>query len=260
MYKVFEFFEIVAEELSVQESRVLTRRDLQLNQERAPLLDELKEEMDVESTEAAISAAIKFLTEHFQSKGSQLPFAYHEPTGRFTAIDLDFLKFVKDMISIRTIGKKSREFEMSVLDRLRQRVTGALHRVGFPRDHKKLRDEFNQHLKEIGFNGQVLLGHEKDGGFDILWELPLGAIPHRPLVSVQCKNGEFNVGQAHQSVGAGITSLGQHRGLQSQVHIPCVLFNDYIYSEILTPKQLTFVPLGLSDLSRPQTTVSVEAI
>ena len=45
MQKVFEFFEIVAEELSAQYSRVLTRKDLQLNQESAPLLDELKDEM-----------------------------------------------------------------------------------------------------------------------------------------------------------------------------------------------------------------------
>jgi hypothetical protein len=66
--------------------------------------------------------------------------------------------------------------------------------------------------------------------------------------------------QAHQSVGAGGISLGQHLGLLSHVHIPCVLFNDYIYTEILTPKALNFVPLGLSDLSRPDTPIATVAI
>ena len=102
MRKVFEFFEVIAEELSVQPSRVLTRRDLQLNSEQAPLLDELKEELDSQSTEDAIHLAVEFLAEHFQSKGSQLPFAYDDATGRFTATDVEFLNFVKD---IRKIGR-----------------------------------------------------------------------------------------------------------------------------------------------------------
>jgi hypothetical protein len=260
MQKVFEFFEIVAEELSVQESRVLTRKDLQLNQEHAPLLDELKDEMDVESTEEAIRRAVRFLTQHFQGKGSRLPFAYEEVTARFVASDTAFLEFVRDTSNMRTLARKSKEFELNVLQRLEQRATGTLHRVGFPRDHRKRRRQFNEYLEQLGFSGEVLFGKEKDGGSDILWELPLGAVPHRPIVSVQCKNGEFNMDQAHKSVGAGCISLGQHRGLQPNVHIPCVLFNDYIHSEILTSKALNFVPLGLSDLSHPETAVSVQAI
>jgi hypothetical protein len=260
MEKVFEFFEIIAEELSVQESRVLTRKDLQLNQEYAPLLDELKDEIDIETTEEAIRQAVQFLTLHFKSKGSQLPFAYDEPTARFEATDATFLKFVKDTRNIRSLREKAKNFELSVLQRLELRTTGALHRVGFPRDHRKSRDAFNTYLKKLGFSGEVLLGKGKDGGFDILWELPLGAVPHRPIVSVQCKNGEFNMELAHTSVGAGGISLGQHRGLQPQVHIPCVLFNDYIYTQVLTPKQLNFVPLGLSDLSRPEQPISSQAI
>jgi hypothetical protein len=260
MQKIFEFFEVIAEELSVQPSRVLTRKDLQLNQEHAPLLDELRDELDAESTEEAIRAAVEFLAEHFQSKGSQLPFAYDESTARFEATDAAFLKFVRDTRNMRSLRQKAKNFEFSVLERLQHRTTGALHRVGFPRDRKKSRKAFNAYLKKLGFNGKVLLGMEKDGGFDILWELPLGAVPHRPIVSVQCKNGEFDMDVAHKTVGAGGISLGQHRGLQPQVHIPCVLFNDYIYSEVFTPKQLNFVPLGISDLSRPQMPLSVELI
>jgi len=105
-----------------------------------------------------------------------------------------------------------------------------------------------------------LLGQEKDGGLDILWELPIGSIPHRPLISVQCKNGEFDLGQADQSVGAGSRSLALLRGLQGNVHVPCVLFNDYIFPSIVVSKPMNFVPLGLSDLARLETLVTVETI
>src|SRR5580700_6044672 len=101
MRKVFEFFEMVAEELAVEESRVLTRKDLQVNAEQAPLLDELKEEMGSQTTEDAVQSAVDFLVEHFQGKGSQLPFAYDAPTGRFTAVDLEYLRFVRDISNIR---------------------------------------------------------------------------------------------------------------------------------------------------------------
>jgi len=49
---------------------------------------------------------------------------------------------------------------------------------------------FNEHLRTLGFDRPVALGWDKDGGLDILWLLPIGSIPHRPIVSVQCKNGE----------------------------------------------------------------------
>jgi hypothetical protein len=65
---------------------------------------------------------------------------------------------------------------------------------------------------------------------------------------------------ADQSVGAGSRSFSQHSGLQPSVHVPCVLFNDYIYPEILTTKQLNFVPLGLTDLAPVTETISVELI
>ena len=39
---LFEFFEVIADELSAENSRVLTRTDLQIRDEDSPLLDELK--------------------------------------------------------------------------------------------------------------------------------------------------------------------------------------------------------------------------
>jgi hypothetical protein len=257
---LFEFFETIAEELSLAESRVITRADLQVNDEESPLLDDLKRQMNAASTEVAIQRAVEALCQHFEGKGSKLPFDYDAETGRFTATDRDYLEFVKDMSSMRSINTRSRDFECSVATRLGQRATGNIHRVGHPRDQKRKSADFNAHLKALGFGRPVLLGQEKDGGFDILWLLPVGTIPHRPVVSVQCKNGRFDMKVADQSVGAGSRSFSQHSGLLPSVHIPCVLFNDYIYPEILTHKQLNFVPLGLTDLSPVTERISVELI
>lgn len=234
--------------------------DLQVRDDDAPLLDELKRQMKAGSTDQAIELAVERLRRHFEGKGSALPFEYDPQTGRFTALDRDFLTFVKDMSSIRSIGKRSRDFECGVAQRLYGRTTGAVHRVGHPRDTKKKKVEFNAHLRTIGFDRPVLLGDDKDGGFDILWVLPMGTIPHRPMVSVQCKNGEFKIEMADQSVGAGMRSFSQHAGLQPTVHVPCVLFNDYISPENFPQKQLNFVPLGLTDLALMNERSSLELI
>ena len=119
-------------------------------------------------------------------------------------------------------------------------MTGSLHRVGFPRTQRPKRAEFNAYLKTIGFAEDVALGKEKDGGLDILWALPIGTIWHRRIVSVQCKNSEFDIEDGDVSVGAGNRSLGQHRRLQPSVHVPCVLYNDYLYPQVVTPKAMVF--------------------
>lgn len=106
----------------------------------------------------------------------------------------------------------------------------------------------------------MLLGKDKDGGLDILWLLPVAAIPHKPIVSVQCKNSAFKIEDADKSIGAGSRSLGQNGSLQVGIHVPCVLFNDCIHSEMLTRKQFNFVPLGLSDLAPLKEKVSVLCI
>jgi len=257
---LFDFFEVVAEELCVEDSRVLTRVDLQVRDDDAQLLDDLKRRMKAGSTDQAIELAVERLRRHFEGKGSKLPFEYDSTTGRFTALDRDFLIFVKDMSSIRSIGKRSRDFECGVAQRLCSRATGEIHRVGHPRDTKKKKAEFNAHLKTIGFDRPVLLGHDKDGGLDILWLLPMGTVPHRPMVSVQCKNGEFKMEVADKSVGAGMRSFSQHAGLQPTVHVPCVLFNDYISPDSFSQKQLNFVPLGLTDLALMNEKISLEMI
>jgi hypothetical protein len=224
------------------------------------LLDQLTRQMEAGDADDAINRAVKALEKHFKLKDSRLPFNYQAKTGLFTATDADFLGFVKDMSGIRSINTRSRDFECTVATWLGKRVTGAVHRVGHPRDTKKKSKEFNKHLRTLGFKGPVLLGKEKDGGLDILWMLPLGTPPHRPLVSVQCKNGVFKMDAADMSLGAASRSLSQHGRLQAAVHVPCVLFNDYLSPDTITAKQMNYVPLGLSDLAAMESTISVELI
>ncbi|UXE65524.1 MAG: hypothetical protein KA713_13695 [Chryseotalea sp. WA131a] len=260
-YCLFEFFEIVVQELNTSKSRVITASDLTGKGKSLSLIDELRELTKEFDSEAAINKSVALLETHFTSKGYNLPFSFNAVTKRFDSLDDDYLKFIVDMISIRSVGKRSRDFECSVAERLKLRTTGAIHRVGFPRDQKKKKNQFLTHLKTLGFkaNPDPWLP-DKDGGLDILWVLPLGSIPHAPILSLQCKNGNFNMADADKSVMAGNRSLGEHAGLQAQIHVPCVLFNDYIYLERLVQKGMNWVPLGLSDLARLTNSVSLELI
>lgn len=257
---LFEFFEVVANELCTDNSRVITRADLYDREAETPLLDDLRRQMKVGGNDEAIRLAIECLEEHFADKGSRIPFAYDPATGRFSASDLAFLTFVTEMNSMRGLSKRARDFECEVARKLSEKASGDFHRVGFPRDHMTTRVLFNEHLRTLGFGRDVALGSEKDGGFDIIWVLPVGAMPHRPFVSVQCKNGGFDIENADKSVGAASRSLSQHSGLQPGIHVPCVLFNDYISRQSLPAKQLNFVPLGLTDLSTANERVTLQMI
>jgi hypothetical protein len=257
----FEFFELVAQELSSQTSRVITEHDLvAANGSTSTLVDDLKIETKSTGTSEAIDKAVKLLTLHFLAKGSRLPFEYDSATGRFSSLDHDYLVFVADMVGIRSVGKRSRDFETSVAERLKLKVTGEVHRVGFPRDTKKLKPAFVKHLQTLGFSKTCLLGHEKDGGLDILWMLPLGSIPHRPILSLQCKNSFFNQEDGDVSVMTGNRTLGEHDGLQASIHVPCVLYNDYVTPNNFSSKRMNFVPLGLSDLALLDNPVSLTLI
>jgi hypothetical protein len=246
---LFDFFERIAQELSGRGSSVITHEDFREDEDLSPLLEALIKCLKAASVEDTIQCAVEQLKEHFEVKGAKLPFDYRSETGMFTATDPEFLSFVSETKDMRSIGKRSKDFECSVAKRLALRATGTLHRVGHPRDREKKKPEFNRYLRKLGFDRPVLLGKEKDGGFDILWMLPLGTIPHQPIVSIQCKNGEFNMAEADKSVAAAKRSFGQNHRLQPSVHVPCVLFNDYLYPKRITEKAVEFVPLGLTDLA-----------
>lgn len=80
-------------------------------------------------------------------------------------------------------------------------------------------------------------------------DAPLGAVPHKLIVSMQCKNSSYDQDAADLSHSRGQRSLGCHRGLQAQVHVSCVLFNDYIEREMTGKKPFNYLVLGLSDLA-----------
>ncbi|MBZ5646660.1 MAG: hypothetical protein LAN37_05485 [Acidobacteriia bacterium] len=246
----FRFFEAICSELSATESRVITGRDFEAKLGDAPLLAELREEHHSPSSFEAMRSAVDFLAKHFEERGSTLPFVYDHESGRFTAGDIDFINFIESMASIRSRGVHAQQFEIGVAEKLLRRTTGAIHRVGHPRTRNKKRAEFNAYLKGLGFRPEVLLGRkEKDGGLDILWMLPIGAIPHKPIVSVQCKNAVLKeIDIERPPTGTTSASLACHSRFQPQVHVYCVFFNDYIDSQHLPVKQMNFVPLGLSDL------------
>ena len=246
---LFEFFEAIADELSAEPSRVITRENFRINDEESPLLDELKKEMKAASTTEAIEKAVEALRLHFKSKDAQMPFSYDPTSGRSTATDSEFLSFVKEMGSIRSIGRRSKNFECRVAKRLQKRTTGSIHRVGHPRDRKKRNAEFNKHLQRLGFERPVLFGKEKDGGFDIMWLLFRSEVCRTARLyrcSARTENSAWTPPMLQWGPEVG---RSQHGGLQANVHVPCVLFNDYVHREMLTRKQLNFVPLGLTDLA-----------
>lgn len=257
---LFEFFELVAGELSSVEPTVITPESLKAKGKESSLLEDLNREMGVSSTEEAIKSAVDELQKHFRAKGAILPFEYDPETARFMVTDSDFLAFIRKMNSIRSEPRRSHDFECIVAERFVHRATGSIHRVGHPRDKKKTKKAFNSYLATLGFAQTVLFGKEKDGGLDILWLLPIGSIGLRPIVAVQCKNGLFNMDDADKSIGACSRSLGQYGGLLERVHVSCVLFNDYIYPKILPRKQLNFVPLGLTDLAPLEKKIFVQLI
>jgi hypothetical protein len=257
----FRFFETVCNELAGAKSVVMTREDLSVDGPKAPLMDDLDLEYRRSDDEGALSDAVQYLTRHFASRGSALPFSYEPATGRFTALDANFIDFVDLMRNIRSDPKKSSEFERAVTERLALRATGVIHRLGWRRSRDQQVGKFNRYLqKHLGFTRPVVWGKEKDGGLDVVWCPPLGAFPHKPFVSVQCKNGEYDRGVADGSLGTTKATLDRQDGLFPDVHIYCVMFNDYITPAVLPEKRVGFVPLGVSDLAAPSKPVEFHVL
>ena len=248
----FRLFETVCNELVGAESVVITRDDFVVDGAEAPLMDELDLEYQRSDGDGAVNEAVVALAQHFAFKGATLPFSYDARTGRFSALDARYIDFVDLMRNIRSNPRMSAEFERRVTERLALRTTGVIDRIGWKRTKFQAVDKFNQYLqKRFGFTRKVLLGKEKDGGLDILWAPPIGSFPHRPLVSVQCKNGEYDRAVADASLNTTKASLDRQDGLFPDVHLYCVLFNDYVVRGLLPEKRIGFVPLGISDLAAP---------
>src|ERR1039458_9086511 len=126
---IFEFFELVAEEVCDDGSKVITPDSLKAKGKDSSLLDDLQSDLKANSAEEAIKLAVEELEKHFKGKGAALPFDYEPSTGLFQAKDVEFLRFVKEMSGIRSSGRRSRDFECRVAERLQARATGTIHRV-----------------------------------------------------------------------------------------------------------------------------------
>jgi hypothetical protein len=247
----FELFELVCVELRDGQQFVLTERSLPKT-----LAADLKKTFRQPAFEDALRSSFNWLSAHFQTKGSALPFSYEHNTGIVAPLEPDFIRFVTDMIEIRTTGKDSKTFETAICTRLAQRLqSGDFHNVGWPRATRRRLAEIVEYLEKLGFDSGVLRGRDKDGGMDILWLPPLGTIPIRPLVSFQCKNTRFKeaaIREAHQSATVASRSIARHSCMRSHsVYMCYVVFNDYLDSTIRDMATgLCYAPLGLSDLAK----------
>jgi hypothetical protein len=248
--KIFELFEIVSEELCSDNDIVLTARHFQGGTKAdTTFLDDLSTECKAVSHDQAIRVAIERVKDHFEKKKIDLPFSFDPVTSRFRATNVAGLAFVTKCSAARTLINRSMEFELLVWERLQHRLKGRIHRVGWPRKKGTRQSTVNAHLKaNFGFKEDVLIGRDKDGGFDILWAPPLGALPFRPVVAIQCKNGLFSKKEAASSLEAARTSLNRHIHLHKEAHMNCVVFNDYLEPGVLFPKGAEYTALGLSDL------------
>jgi hypothetical protein len=239
-----ELFEAICEELRLKDACIVTNDFLSPDR-----LQELQDEFEEFDPNRAFTKAMKSLQKHFRNRGAELPFTFNLVTRRFEIRDRPYVNFLTSVVSFRGKGRRSREFEVAACEQLQVRATGDLYRVGWPRKNRKKGADFNAYLRRLGFDGRIILGKEKDGGLDILWMPPLGVPPHRLLVSIQCKNSSYDVESADKSYGAAVRSLGCHVGLQPQVHVSCVLFNDYIDRKVLGKKPFNYLVMGLSDLA-----------
>jgi hypothetical protein len=240
----FELFERICQELAEPEVCVLSEDDF----ERA-LIADLKRHFGETSAVIAFDRGLELLENHFSGKGSPLPFVHDRETREFRVTDPDYVGFIAFASERRSAGRDSRDFEVRAMARLARRLTGALHLIGSERTSYTRRRELVGYLQRLGFDKNCLEARDKDGGLDVLWLPPLGSVPLRPVVSLQCKNGSFNERDANHSAGRAHRTLQRHSHIRGQNHLLFVVFNDYI-DERFEGRAVgwTFVPLGLSDL------------
>jgi hypothetical protein len=251
---VFELFELLCVELAGRATpQVIDENNLSDD----TLIDELKRVLRQTSPAAAFEKGVEAIAAHFTEKDAVLPFSYDLCTRQFTPTDPDYLNFIAFATSHRGSGTESRDFENQAMTRLRKRLSGSLRRVGHPRGKHKKKAEFLTYLKTLGFDDNALEPRDKDGGFDILWLPPIGTIPLRPIVSVQCKNSSFDAKDAAASVERSGTTLARHSHLRRAGTMQFVVFNDYIEPKKYVGRATGwgFLPLGLSDLADASATL-----
>jgi len=242
----FELFEVLCVEIAAASPQIISWDHV-----GDPLIEELKDHFNQPSGADAFNAALDSIETHFSERGAAVPYSVDRTTMEFVRTDAEYLDFIAFAIDHRSSGgPDSKAFEVRTLQRLRHRLTGDLHCVGTPRDQKKKKAEIVPYLQALGFDRNCLGANDKDGGLDIIWLPPLGAIPLRPVVSVQCKNSYFDEREANASTGRADRTLKRHSHIRSG-HMKFVVFNDYIERTKFIERAVgwTFMPLGLTDLA-----------
>jgi hypothetical protein len=251
----FDIFEEICVELRDQDESVMIDDDFS-----PATLQAIKSWSQETVSSTAVTKALNYLTKHFEARGSALPFSYDANTGRVAVLNREYIDFVSDAQEQRSVPNESMDFEIATSKHLASRLTGIVRRVGWPRKKFKSGKKFAAYLiQEFAFRKGVIVGHDRDGGLDILWFPPLGAFPFRAMVSIQCKNSLYDREQGLQSVGRARQTLRRHSHAGAEEnHLHCVVYNDYIDERLMThSRDAGFVPLGLSDLAPLTTQVSV---
>jgi len=247
----FDLFEAICQELAVREPMIIPEDSIDDG-----LLEDLKLYYRETSDRRAFDRALADIRTHFKGKGSPLPFEFSADTNEFRVADREYITFISFASARRGVTAGAQEFEVQTLERLRRRLTGAIHRVGWPRNIHRTRREFEQYLGKLGFDRGCIEPTDRDGGFDILWMPPLGTVPLRPVISVQCKNSSFDERDANESVGRAYRTLQRHSHIRGHNHVLFVVFNDYIDERFVgRARGWAFVPLGLTDLGEVVTPV-----
>src|ERR1700722_4169833 len=130
----FELFEEICAELGGQVEAVLVDDGFS-----PATLVSIKQWFKEPVTAVAVAKALEYLREHFEARGSALPFQYDLHTGRVTALNPEYIDFVADVQNKRSVQKESRDFEVATSAHMAKRLTGILRRVGSPRKKYKTR-------------------------------------------------------------------------------------------------------------------------
>ena len=243
----FDLFEEICTELTDQGETVMVEDDF------SPLtLAAIMRWSREPAPSSAITKALKYLQKHFADRGSRLPFSHDPTNGRFVPTQHEYISFVSNVQDQRSKDRESRNFEIATTKCLATRLTGILRRVGWPRTKHKKPSELSGYLhRQFGFREDVLVGNDRDDGFDILWLPPLGAVPFPAIVSLQCKNSLYDRKDGLASVGRAQQSLHRHSHASAeQTNLHCVIYNDYIDERLMDrSRDVGFVPLGISDLA-----------
>lgn len=244
---IFELFEALCTELAGRpDAQVIDENNLSDD----GLVDDLKRALRQTDPAIAFERGVEAIAAHFDSKGGILPFNYDLPTRQFTPSDTEYLSFIAFAAANRGSSSDSRAFENRTLNQLAKRLCGSLRGVGHPRTTHAKKAEYLKYLRTLGFDRNALNPYDRDGGFDILWLPPLGTIPLRPIVSVQCKNASFDREEAGASVEQSARTLSRHSHLRRAGTIQFIVFNDYIGPEYVgRAVGWGYIPLGLTDLA-----------